>query len=227
MNVLLIEDEQKIADFVMAGFSEAGFRMRHESDGFRGLNTALITPFDALILDVMLPVMNGFEILAELRRRGNSTPVIMLSALHELPDKLKGFDLGANDYLAKPFHVEELMVRVRKIAQTQIGKAAQLIEHKGVSLDRFTRKVSWQGNTATLTQREYELLELLMLSPGQIFSRERILERVWNVNFETGTNTVDVCIQRIRKKLAHAEAQYPQSFPIETIRSVGYRFSAH
>lgn len=225
MNVLLVEDEQKIADFVMAGFEQCGITTHHERDGFRGLNTALVHKFDAIVLDINLPLMDGFDVLSELRRRAITAPVVMLSARADLQDKLTGFEKGANDYLTKPFHLEELVVRLRSVVSRQSNPPAQLLTQSGVTLNRFSRRATWHGITAVLTQREYLLLEYLMLSPGQIFSREKILQHVWHLDFETGTNVVDVCIQRLRKKLSHPDPMHPDVFPIESIRGVGYRFS--
>jgi DNA-binding response OmpR family regulator len=225
MNILLIEDEQRIADLIVNDFESAGFEIHHETDGFRGLNTALIKNFDAIVLDVALPLMDGFQVLAEIRRKGLSTPVIMLTAKTDLSDRLNGFALGADDYLAKPFFIEELIVRLKTLVARKSGSVASTIVQSGLTLDRFARLATWGLRTSALTQREYVLLECLMLSPGQIFSRQQILRQVWNVDFDPGTNVVDVCIQRLRKKLADANPDSTNVFPIETIRGVGYRLN--
>ena len=225
MNILLIEDEQHIADFVISGFEKEGFAVHHDSDGFRGLNTALIKKFDAIVLDVSMPLMDGFEVLGEIRRTGFKTPIMMLTARTELADRLKGFEKGADDYLAKPFFIEELVVRVKTLIERQSGSAHPTISQSGLTLNRFTRVAQWGKHTATLTQREFVLLECLMLSPGQIFSRQQILKQVWNVDFDPGTNVVDVCIQRLRRKLDDAQPDELHVFPLETIRGVGYRLN--
>jgi DNA-binding response OmpR family regulator len=224
MNILLIEDEQHIADFVVSGFEAEGFAVHHDADGFRGLNTALIKKFDAIVLDVSLPLLDGFEVLGEIRRKGLKTPVMILTARTELVDRLKGFEKGADDYLPKPFDMEELIVRVKSLINNKRGKVEMTLVQGDLALDRFTRVATWQGEKATLTQREYVLLECLMMSPGQIFSREQILKQVWNVDFDPGTNVVDVSVQRLRKKLSSPKPDSPIAFPIETIRGVGYRF---
>lgn len=227
MHVLLVEDEQKIADFVTSGFDAAGFITHHELNGFRGLNTALIQQFDAIVLDVSLPLMDGFKVLSEIRRHGLSTPVIVLTARTELNDRLTAFELGADDYLPKPFFIEELMVRLTTLVHRKAGNLEKIIHHQGLTLDRFSRVATWGSRSATLTQREFVLLECLMLSPGQIFTRQKILKRVWHVDFDPGTNVVDVCIQRLRKKLAETSPSNDATFPIETIRGVGYRLNKY
>ncbi len=225
MNILLIEDEQRIADFIVTGFESVGFAVHHEIDGFRGLNTALIKNFDAVVLDVALPMMDGFQVLTEIRRKGLSTPVILLTAKTDLADRLSGFELGADDFLVKPFFIEELIVRVNILIARKSGSDASTIAQSGITLDRFSRVAKWGMRTSVLTQREYVLLECLLLSPGQIFSRQQILKQVWNVDFDPGTNVVDVCIQRLRKKLSNPDPNAQEVFPIETIRGVGYRLN--
>jgi two-component system, OmpR family, response regulator len=225
MNILLIEDEQKIADFIVSGFEAEGFAVHHDADGFRGLNTALIKKFDAIVLDVSMPLMDGFEVLGEIRRKGLKTPIMMLTARTELMDRLKGFEKGADDYLAKPFFIEELVVRVKTLIARQSGNSESTLSQSGLSLHRFSRLAKWGEHSATLTQREFVLLECLMSSPGQIFTRQQILKQVWNVDFDPGTNVVDVCIQRLRRKLDDARPDALQVFPLETIRGVGYRFN--
>jgi DNA-binding response OmpR family regulator len=227
MHVLMVEDEQKIADFVMSGFNAAGFITHHEVDGFRGLNTALIQPFDAIVLDVSLPLMDGFKVLSEIRRNGLTTPIVILTARTELNDRLTAFELGADDYLPKPFFIEELIVRLKTLMNRTSGNFEKTIHHQGLTLDRFSRIATWGERSATLTQREFALLECLMLSPGQIFTRQKILNRVWNVDFDPGTNVVDVCIQRLRKKLTDTTSSSDAVFPIETMRGVGYRLNKH
>ena len=224
MNILLIEDEAKIVDFVLTGFEEAGFRTQHCADGQSGLETALATPFDAIVLDIMLPVMDGITVLQNLRQSGLSTPIILLTAKSELQDRLKGFDAGADDYLPKPFFIEELIVRLRTLIARHAGHTATVLEESGLHLDRVTRQASWDGFQTILSQREFTLIEYLMRSPGHIFPRSQILKHVWGLDFDTKTNVVDVCIQRIRKKLAHPKKTNPAELPIEPIRGIGYRF---
>jgi DNA-binding response OmpR family regulator len=173
-----------------------------------------------------MPLLDGFQVLEEIRRNSLNTPVIMLTASVDLPDRLRSFEKGADDYLPKPFYMEELIVRVMALINNKRGKVEMTLVQGALSLDRFTRVATWQDEKATLTQREYVLLECLMMSPGQIFSREQILKQVWNVDFDPGTNVVDVSVQRLRKKLSNPKPDASVAFPIETIRGVGYRFKA-
>lgn len=225
MNVLVIEDEQKIADILLQGLQTAGFQTHHAADGLQGLQAALINHFDAIVMDVSMPVMDGFQALAEMRRKGIHTPVIMLTARTELSDRLQGFASGTDDYLAKPFFMEELIVRIKTLIARRAGNVENVVRQSGLTLNRLKRLVEWEQQSVALTQREFVLLECLMLSPGQIFSRQQILKHVWNVDFDPGTNVVDVRIQRLRKKLANPDPNSTRPFPIETIRGVGYRLN--
>lgn len=226
MNILLIEDEQKIADFVMEGFRALGWRCNHALDGAAGLAQLDKAQFDAIVLDWMLPTMDGMAFLARLREEGHDTPVIMLTAKTELQDKLQGFQMGAEDYLSKPFHVEELTARIRVLVQRRAGGSQEQLRMNGLELNRVTRKATWQGLSLVLSQREFLLLEYLMQSPGQIFTRKKILLHVWGIDFDPQTNVVDVSIQRLRKKLTHPNAESAQDFPLVTIRGVGYRWAS-
>ena len=162
MKILLIEDDAQIADLVVSAFEASGIEAQHEKDGFRGLRTALQLNFDAILLDVALPLMDGFQVLEEIRRNSLSTPVIMLTASVDLPERLKSFEKGADDYLSKPFYMEELLVRVKALINNKRGKLEMMLVQGDLSLDRFTRVATWQGEKATLTQREYVLLECLI-----------------------------------------------------------------
>ena len=226
MNILLIEDEQKIADFVVEGLVALGWQCTHALEGAGGLAALTQTPFDAIVLDWMLPIMDGMAFLARMREEGHDTPVIMLTAKAEIQNKLQGFQMGAEDYLSKPFHLEELIARIRVLVQRRAGQATEYLRFNGLELNRVTRKATWQGLSVVLSQREFLLLEYLMQSPGQIFTRKKILLHVWGIDFDPQTNVVDVCIQRLRKKLTHPSAESAQDFPLETIRGVGYRWAS-
>lgn len=225
MNILLVEDEAKIADFVIAGFATAGFSTQHASDGPAGLAAAMASVWDVIVLDVMLPGLNGIELLAEIRQRGMLTPVILLTAKSELQDRLLGFASGADDYLPKPFFIEELIARIRILVARQAGQTQTVITVNGFQLNRLTRQASWAGYQATLSQREFTLMEYLMRTPGHIFSRSQILKHVWGFDFDPKTNVVDVCIQRIRKKLSHPKPEEQLELPVESVRGIGYRFN--
>lgn len=221
--LLLVEDEIRIAEFVIPDLTSAGFHVTHVTDGATGLISILSGEHDLVILDVMLPVHNGFEVLTKVREMGNSIPVIFLSARNELPDRLHGFQIGADDYLPKPFFIEELIARIRAIMARKSGQVTDEIVTGDLVLNKVSHQASWNGTITQLSQREFSLVECLMRSPNRIFSRQQILKNVWGLSFNPETNVVDVCIQRIRKKL-NRKTRDGQLFPIETIRGVGYRF---
>ena len=224
MKILLIEDEAKIADLVVAGFRSAGMHYECCTDGNIALRKALSDSFDAIVLDLMLPGVNGIDILRAIREQGKLTPVVVLTARTELPDRLAGFNAGADDYLPKPFFVEELIARIRALVARQRGQNHTVILQSGLQLNRISREANWAGYDVVLSQREFTLIEYLMRSPGHIFSRTQILKHVWGLDFDPKTNVVDVCIQRVRKKLIPPHSPDPKDFPIEAIRGIGYRF---
>ena len=221
LKILLIEDEAKIAEFVVKGLSAAGYDVTHVDDGQRGLSTVLVGGHDLVILDVMLPKLNGFDLLYQAREAGATTPVIILSAKVDLPDRLMGFEMGADDYLPKPFFVEELVARIKAVMQRKIPEQVQQISLNHLTLDVVSHKVQWFDVTAVLSQREFSLLAFLMRSPGHIFSRQQILKHVWEINFDPETNVVDVCVRRIKRKLERGSNG--RASPIESVRGVGYR----
>ena len=221
MKILLIEDEAKIAEFVIKGLQQAGYQVDHVGDGASGLALILEGQHDLVILDVMLPKLNGFDLLRQLREEGNTMPVIILSAKVDLPDRLLGFEIGADDYLPKPFFVEELVARIKAMMQRRMPEQVQQIALNHLTLDVVSHKVQWFDVTAVLSQREFSLLAFLMRSPGHIFSRQQILKHVWEINFDPETNVVDVCVRRIKRKLERGSGGHAS--PIESVRGVGYR----
>ena len=220
MNVLFVEDEAKIADFVRAGLKEQGFTVDYCDNGNDGYLLALDNEYDAIVLDIMVPGKDGLSILKQLRREGKNTPVILLTARNELDDRLQGLNLGADDYIAKPFFVEELVARIHAVIRRTVGERQNFLAVGALKLDRITREVTCNQKVIELTTREFNLLEYLMRSPGRVFTRTQILERVWGYDFNPNTNVVDVCIQRIRKKIDHQNG----GAWIESVRGVGYRF---
>jgi len=224
MNVLLVEDEKKIAQFVCAGLREQAFVVDHCDNGITGFECASRGGYDVIILDIMLPGRDGLSILKGMRKVGNATPVILLTARNELDDRIEGLSLGADDYLAKPFFVEELIARIQAVVRRVSGERQNVLSVCNLSLDRITREATWRGVTVDLTGREFNLIEYLMRSPGRVFTRTQILEHVWGYDFDPSTNVVDVCIQRIRKKIASPGAVTDGETPIESVRGVGYRF---
>lgn len=220
MNVLFVEDEAKIAEFVQAGLKERGFIVNHSDNGDEGYLLALDNEYDVIVLDIMVPGKDGLSILKQLRRQGKNTPVILLTARNELDDRLEGLNLGADDYIAKPFFVEELIARIHAVIRRTMGERQNFILVGSLKLDRITREVTCDRQAIELTTREFNLLEYLMRSPGRVFTRTQILEHIWGYDFNPSTNVVDVCIQRIRKKI---DAVDSISW-IESVRGVGYRF---
>jgi DNA-binding response OmpR family regulator len=224
MNVLLVEDDAKISALVTHALSQAGYEVKHAGDGQHGLEHALTGIYDILVLDIMLPTLGGLDLLKKLRQEMQVIPTLILSAKGDLNDRLLGFELGADDYLPKPFYVEELVARVRALMARREGLVDKQTVVGNLRLDRVTRQAYWHDVAATLSQKEFSLLDLLMRSPGNIFSRKQILQHVWEINFDPNTNVVDVCIQRIKRKLGR-RASLELDPPIESVRGVGYRIS--
>lgn len=224
MKVLLIEDEQKIANFISVGLKEYGFDVEHCNNGNTGFELASNGQYAVIVLDIMLPGRDGLSILKELRSSGVATPIILLTARNELGDRITGLNLGADDYLAKPFFVEELVARIHALQRRLAGDRPNLLQVGKFKLDRITRQASSSGHTIELTTREFSLLEYLMRSAGQVFTRGQILEHVWGYDFDPTTNVVDVCIKRIRSKIGSIEIITDAPSPIESVRGTGYRF---
>ncbi|NMF65442.1 winged helix-turn-helix domain-containing protein [Brasilonema octagenarum] len=220
MKVLFVEDEAKIANFVQAGLKEQGFVVDYCDNGDEGYLRALDNEYDVIVLDIMVPGKDGLWILKQLRRSGRNVPVILLTARNELDDRLEGLNLGADDYIAKPFFVEELAARIHAVVRQSVGTRQNLLSVGSLKLDRITREVTCNQQAIELSSREFNLLEYLMRSPGRVFTRTQILEHVWGYDFNPNTNVVDVCIQRIRKKIDSID----RANWIESIRGVGYRF---
>jgi two-component system, OmpR family, response regulator len=220
MHILFIEDESKIASFVQAGLREQGFVVDYCDNGDSGYERAMNHEYDVIVLDIMVPGKDGLWILKALRRSGRNVPVILLTARNELDDRLEGLNLGADDYIAKPFFVEELVARIHAVVRRTAGDRQNLLSVGPLTLDRIGRNVTCNDQNVDLTAREFNLLEYLMRSPGRVFTRTQILEHVWGYDFNPNTNVVDVCIQRIRKKIDRID----ESSWIESVRGVGYRF---
>jgi DNA-binding response OmpR family regulator len=220
MPILVIEDEPRILAFVRRGLEAQGFVVDVAGDGATGLRRVSDRHYDLIVLDLLLPGLDGLAVLRELSRREPALPVLILSARADLRTKLRGFELGARDYLAKPFALDELVARVRaQLRAAGAGEHEEIVLRVGMlELDVPRRRVQVEGRAADLTDREFHLLHHLVRHPGEIVSREQLLEAVWGYHFDPGSNVVDVCIRRLRKKLG-AQA-------IETVRHVGYRVAA-
>ena len=225
MNILLVEDEQKIADFICEGLRAKNFTVTHCADGNQGFEVASNNAHDVIILDIGLPGRDGLDILRALRQAGLDTPIILLTARNELGDRVQGLEMGADDYLAKPFYVEELTARLNALLRRHEGAAQHLVEVGSLQLDCISRSLNCHGQSVELTSREFKLLEHLMRSPNKILTRGQLLEHVWGFDFDPCTNVVDVCIKRIRRKIASLESARKMVGAIESVRGTGYRLS--
>ncbi len=221
MKILVIEDEKKIASFVRKGLEAQGFIVDVCHHGDEGFDLATSRPYDAVVLDIMLPGKDGLSILRSIRDRGMALPVILLTARGELNERLEGLNLGADDYLTKPFYIEELIARLHAVARRSSGRTQSLITAADLTMDLIKHTVARAGRPIDLTAREFALLEYLLRSPGRVLTRPQICEQVWSYQFDPGTNLVDVYIQRLRKKV---DSDAPVKL-IETIRGVGYRIN--
>jgi DNA-binding response OmpR family regulator len=219
MRILLVEDERGIADFVERALRAQGHAVEVAADGVEGGHRAVGSDLDLVILDVTLPGRSGLEILEELRAVKPALPVIMLTARAEVADKVAGLDAGATDYMTKPFSVEELLARVRAHLRTPVQAEATRLSVAGIELDMLRRAVSRDGSPVHLSAKEFDLLTYFMRHPGQVLSREQILNGVWDYNHDPGTNIVEVYVGYLRRKLALAD----RPVPIQTVRSAGYR----
>ena len=222
MHILIVEDEKKIAAFIRRGLIENGFVVDIAEDGEQGLEIATARKMDLIILDVLLPKRDGWSLIEELRQNGIHTPVLFLTARDSVPDRVKGFDLGADDYLIKPFHFSELLARVRSLLRRAPERRDETITVGDLEIDQRRHRVSRGGNAINLTPKEFSLLLYLASSPGDIVSRTSIVEQVWDINFDTGTNVVDVMMRRLRAKV---DDPFDKKM-IQTIRGVGYVLNA-
>ena len=215
----MVEDDAKLSGFIQKGLEAEGFVVDLCSDGDEGYSLATTREYDAMVLDIMLPGRDGLSILRNLREKRIETPVIVLTARGSLNERLDGLKLGADDYMMKPFFVEELAARLHVVARRASGDSRSILSVGAVSLNLLSREAKVGETLIELSPREFALLSYFMRSPGRVFSRAQICEHVWNYHFDPGTNVVDVYIQKLRKKLGgDLSAQI-----IETVRGVGYR----
>ena len=216
--ILIVEDEPRIASFVAKGLKAAGHASHVTASGVEGARLALSGDFDLLVLDVGLADIDGFEVLERVRGQGGAIPVIMLTARSSVGDTVAGLEGGADDYMAKPFSFEELLARIRlRLRSDAAGpaEASSTLSHRDLSLDLLTRRASVAGREVDLSAREFALAETFLRNPGQVLSREQLLNGVWGYDFDPGSNVVDVYVRYLRRKLG---AEY-----VETVRGMGYR----
>jgi two-component system, OmpR family, response regulator len=219
VRILVVEDDKKIASFIIKGFKQDGFAVDYAVDGEEGLQLALIEPYDAAVIDIMLPKLDGLSIIETLRRNKINTPVIILSAQRSVDDRVRGLQTGGDDYLTKPFAFSELLARV----QALLRRASNIVEPTtitigDISLDLLTRKLVRAGKSIELQHREFSLLEYFMRNAGRIISKTMIIDHLWGYNFEPQTNVVDVLVCRLRNKV---DKDFENTM-IHTIRGAGY-----
>lgn len=222
--ILVIEDEPGIVDFLERGLHGHGFTVRSALDGVRGAEMALNEDVDLVVLDLMLPGRSGLEVLDDVRRTKPMLPVILLTALGEVEDRVRGLDAGAVDYLTKPFSLGELAARIRAQLRVATQTASTSLSAGGIEADLLSREVHYYGAPVALSTTEFELLVYLLRNPGRVLTREQLLRAVWRYEHDPGTNLVDVYIGYLRRKLR--EAGNGREAPIVTVRSVGYRLDA-
>ncbi len=218
MHILIIEDEKKTAAFIKKGLDESNFTTDIADNGRDGLDLALNREYDLVILDVMLPGIDGWEVLKRLRAQGKETPVLLLTVLGEVEDRVKGLELGADDYLTKPFAFSELLARINTIMRRGPVRAPEVLRVADLEIDFMAHRVTRGGKRIDLTPKEFALLSLLARRTGEVLSRTRIGERIWDIGFESDTNVVDVHMRRLRMKV---DDPFENKL-IHTVRGIGY-----
>jgi len=219
VRILVVEDEPKAGDYLQNGLTESGYVVDLARNGVDGLHLAQQFDYDAIVLDVMMPQMDGWQVLQKLREHGDM-PVLFLTARGELQDRIKGLDLGADDYLVKPFSFAELLARLRTLMRRGPSRQEELLVVGDLQIDVLKRKVVRGGTRITLTNKEFALLQFFMTNQGQVLSRTLIASRVWDMNFDSDTNVVDVAVRRLRQKI---DEPFDGPGLIHTVRGVGYR----
>ncbi len=222
MNVLVVEDERNLADAIVRIVSDAGFNCEAVYDGNAGLTSAESGLYDAVIMDVMLPGMDGIQIVHELRHQGNSIPVLMLTARTSTSDKVEGLDAGADDYMTKPFEAPELLARLRALTRRQGDVVIDTVTFADLTLDLETHDLSCDGREVHLSGKEFEVLKMLMSSNARVVSKQDLLTRVWGADADASENSVEAYISFLRKKLTHVHSKVQ----ITTLRMLGYRLEA-
>jgi len=222
MKILVVEDETKTAKFLKKGLSEAGYIVDVAHDGVEALHLALEVDFDLIVLDVMLPALDGWQVLARLREAGRKMLILMLTARDAVPERVRGFELGADDYLVKPFAFSELLARVRSLLRRSNARSQETLRMADLEIDLLRQRATRAGQKIDLTAKEFVLLALLARRAGEVLSRTLIAEMVWDMNFDSDTNVVDVNVRRLRSKV---DDPFPVKL-IHTVRGAGYVFEA-
>ncbi|WP_299606465.1 response regulator transcription factor [uncultured Tateyamaria sp.] len=223
MNILLVEDENRVADFIRRGLSAEGWSVDHAADGEEALEHAASNTYDVILLDLMLPGIQGQDVCRKLRARKSKTPILMLTALDSPEEKVEGLKIGADDYLPKPFDFDELIARVealhRRATNYAVDASDTVVTSGSLTFDRESLQVCINGEEIEMSKKERDLLLLFLTNPGRVLSRERILNAVWGLNADPLTNVVDVYVGRLRRKIGDEGAR------IVTLRNVGYRMN--
>jgi two-component system copper resistance phosphate regulon response regulator CusR len=222
LKILIVEDEPKTGDYLKQGLTESGFVVDLVRDGTDGLHAAMTEPYDLVVLDVMLPGRDGWSVLQAIRRAGRDMPVLFLTARDQIEDRVKGLELGADDYLVKPFAFSELLARVRTLLRRGKVKEAEVLRVADLELDPLRRRVSRSGTRIELTAKEFALLELLLRRQGEVLPRSLIASQVWDMNFDSDTNVIEVAVRRLRAKID--DGFEPKL--IRTVRGMGYVLEA-
>jgi len=222
MRVLLVEDEEAIADFLSRGLKEVGYAVDHVEDGISALDLASSFDFDLILLDIMLPKLDGFAVCSRLRERNVKTPILMLTARDTVEERVKGLDAGADDYLVKPFAFAELLARIRALSRREPALALPVLRVQDLELDPAARTVTRSDRAIDLTAKEYALLEYFMRNPGRVLTREMITDRLWSFDSASFTNVIDVYVGRLRRKIDDGQSVKL----IHTVRGVGYKIEA-
>ena len=218
MKILVVEDDRKVAGFIEQGLREEGYAVDVAPDGEEATMLAHVYDYDVIVLDVMMPKKNGLQVAAELRREGRATPILMLTARDATEDVVRGLDVGADDYLAKPFKFEELLARVRALVRRGGSTRTELMSYGPIELDRLKHKARVKGAGVNLSPKEFHLLEHFLLKPEQVVRRTELLEKVWDMHFDPESNVVDVHVGNLRRKLRAAAGMDL----IHTVRGVGF-----
>ncbi len=218
MRILIVEDERKTAAYLKKGLSESGFVVDVAEQGEDGLHLARTGDYDLILLDVMLPQQDGWSILADMRRSGRQTPILFVTARDSVQDRVKGLELGADDYLVKPFAFSELLARVRSILRRGPARHPEIVHIADMEIDLIRHKATRSGKRLDLTPKEFALLSLLARRAGEVLSRTLIAEQIWDMNFDSDTNVVDVAVRRLRSK---ADDPFAKKL-IHTVRGMGY-----
>ena len=218
MKILIIEDEQKTGDYLKQGLSEAGFVVDLTRDGIDGMHLAVSEDFDLIVLDVMLPGMDGWQVLQSIRAAGKQMPVLFLTARDRVDERVKGLELGADDYLVKPFAFSEMLARVRTLLRRGRSVEPVVLAAADLELDLLRRRVTRSRKQIDLTAKEFALLELLLRRQGEVLPRSLIASQVWDMNFDSDTNAIDVAVRRLRAKV---DDEFEPKL-IRTVRGMGY-----